>query len=160
MTRGTAKMTDSSGKNTAKTAEKQRGRPFQKGESGNPNGRKEGSRNKATLIAQALLDGEAEALTRKVIDQALEGDTVCLRVCLERLVPPRKDAPVNISLPKVASACDLPKATGVLLQAVAKGKLTPGEAHTLASILEAHRKTLEIADLESRIAALEERTKK
>jgi len=44
-----------------------RGRPFEKGRSGNPGGRRRGSRTKATLAAAALLAGESEALTRKAI---------------------------------------------------------------------------------------------
>ena len=64
---------------TDKTGKKQRGKPFTKGHSGNPNGRPKGARNKTTLAAQMLLDGEAEALTRKVIDMALEGDLVAIK---------------------------------------------------------------------------------
>lgn len=66
---------------------RQRGRPFPKGVSGNPAGRKAGTRNRATMAAEALLDGEAEALTRKAVELALQGDTVALRLCLERLCP-------------------------------------------------------------------------
>ena len=53
------------------TAAKQRGRPFEPGKSGNPKGKPKGSRNQATLLAEALLDGEAEAITRKVIKPEL-----------------------------------------------------------------------------------------
>ena len=70
------------------TALKQRGRPFKPGQSGNPLGRPKGARNRATIAAEALLDGEAEALTRKAIELALDGDTTALRLCLERLMPP------------------------------------------------------------------------
>src|SRR6267378_2403412 len=45
-----------------------RGKPFAPGQSGNPAGRPVGSRNKATLAIDALLDGEGEALTRKAIE--------------------------------------------------------------------------------------------
>jgi Family of unknown function (DUF5681) len=38
---------------------------FKPGESGNPAGKPKGARNKVTLAIEALLDGEAEALTRK-----------------------------------------------------------------------------------------------
>ena len=65
----------------ASKKKKARGRPFAKGVSGNPAGRPVGSRNKATLLALQLLEGEAEALTRKAVEQALEGDTTALRLC-------------------------------------------------------------------------------
>lgn len=57
-----------------------RGRPFEPGNPGKPIG----TRNRATAAAAALRDGEAEGLTRKAIDMAREGDTVALRICLER----------------------------------------------------------------------------
>src|SRR5205823_6586133 len=65
------------------TAGKQRGRPFRRGESGNSAGRPVGARHKATVAAETLLDGEAEGLTRKVLEMALAGDTVAMRLCLE-----------------------------------------------------------------------------
>ena len=61
---------------------------FKSGQSGNPSGRPKGALNKATLATQALLDGEAEALTRKVVELAKEGNLAALRLCLERLLPP------------------------------------------------------------------------
>ncbi len=82
------------------TAPKQRGRPFPKGRSGNPQGRPPGARNAATVIAEQLLDGEAEALTRKAIDKAEEGDMTALRLCLDRVVPPRRERPVLFPLPE------------------------------------------------------------
>ncbi len=72
------------------TTSKQRGRPFAPGQSGNPNGRPKGARGKATMIAEALLDGEAEKLTRKVIEMALDGSEPCLRLCMERILPPKR----------------------------------------------------------------------
>jgi hypothetical protein len=70
-----------------KPAEEVRGRPFAKGRSGNPAGRRLGSRNKTTMAAQALLAGEAEALTRKAVEAALAGDPTAMRLCLERILP-------------------------------------------------------------------------
>jgi len=84
-------------------AVKQRGRPFVKGQSGNPRGKPKGLRNRATIAAEALLDGEAEALTRKAVEMALGGDTVALRLCLERLMPPRRDRPVAVPLPQITT---------------------------------------------------------
>jgi len=80
------------------TAEKQGGRKFQPGQSGNPNGRPKGSRNVATLALESLLDGEAEALTRKAVELALTGDIAALRLCLDRILPPRKDRSVSFEM--------------------------------------------------------------
>lgn len=134
---------------------KQRGRPFPPGQSGNPAGKPKGARHKATLLAQTLLEGEAEALARKAVDLALAGDTVALRLCLERLVPPIKERAVSAALPDILVPGDVVKAMAALLAQVAKGKLTPGEGQELARIIEAAGKSVEREQLEQRIAALE-----
>jgi len=72
-----------------------RGR-FRKGKSGNPAGRPPGSVNRSTRAAIQLLDGEAEALTRKAIELALAGDPMALRLCLDRIVGVRRGRPVEL----------------------------------------------------------------
>jgi len=139
----------------ANVRRKQDGR-FAKGHSGNPAGKLLGTRHRATLAAEALLDGEGEALTRKAIEMALEGDGVALRLCLDRLLPPRKDRPLRIDLPRLESSADISKALAVLAQAVAEGELTPREANAIGTLLEGHRRAIETTELEARIAVLEE----
>jgi hypothetical protein len=114
------------------TASKQRGRPFPKGRSGNPRGRPLGARNAATVVAEQLLDGEAEALTRKVIEAAKGGDMVALRICLDRILPPRRERPVRFKLPELGSAADASKAMAAITTAAANGELTPYEAGEFA----------------------------
>ncbi len=121
---------------------------------GNP-GKPKGARHKATLAALELLDGEAETLTRKAVDLALEGDTTALRLCLERIAPPRKDAPVSFTLPEMKNAGDALTAVNGIVQAGAPGELTPGEATSLAGLIESFRRTAETNDLERRITRLE-----
>jgi Family of unknown function (DUF5681) len=128
---------------------------FTPGQSGNPGGRPKGALNKATLASQALLDGEAEALTRKVVELAKDGHPVALRLCLDRLLPPRKDRPISLTLPTINEAADLVKGLGAIVEAVAQGAITPGEGQTLAAMLDVYRKGLETTDLEARITALE-----
>ncbi|MEM6623660.1 MAG: DUF5681 domain-containing protein [Pseudomonadota bacterium] len=129
---------------------------FKKGKSGNPAGKPRGTRHRATLAVEALLEGEAETLTRKAIELAKTGDTTALRLCLERLAPVRRDAPVSFDAPAMESATDATKALGAILEAVASGDLTPSEASSLSGLIDAFRKTLETEDLERRITALED----
>lgn len=136
---------------------KQRGRPWPKGTSGNPNGKAPGTRHLATRAIEQFLDGEAEELTRKCVEMALTGDTTAMRLCLERLSPVRKGRPVSLSLPPISGADDLLKAFGAVVASMAEGEITPEEAAAVAGVLEAKRKTIETADIERRLAALEQR---
>ena len=137
------------------TAKKQRGKPFPAGKSGNPRGRPRGIQNKATTAAQSLLDGEAEALTRRAVELALKGNVQALRLCLERLLPPKKERALSVKLPAIDKVEDLPKLTEALIAAVACGELLPGEAAGLSSLAANHAKALELTEIEKRIAALE-----
>lgn len=136
-------MTRNIGRNTDGT--------FAPGNSGKP----KGTRHKATQAALALLDGEAEALTRKAVELALDGDGAALRLCLERIAPPRRDAPVQFDLPRLQSAADSAKAAGAVLDAVALGDLTPTEGAHIMALVEGYRRTLETTELEARVVALE-----
>jgi hypothetical protein len=134
--------------------DKRRGRPFEPGHPGGP-GRPAGSRNRASLAADALLDGEAEELTRKCIELAKQGDTTALRLCMERIAPVCKGRPVTISLPAISSAGDVLSAIGATLDAMAQGDITPDEACIIAGVLEVKRKAIETVDLEARLLAVE-----
>jgi hypothetical protein len=92
---------------------------WQKGVSGNRAGKPRGARHKATLAAEALFEGEAEALTRKAIQLALAGDVSALRICLDRIVPARKDRPVFFELPNMKHAKDAVSASAAIVAAVA-----------------------------------------
>ena len=134
-----------------KSAGETRGRPFEPGNPGKP----KGARHKATLAVEALLEGEAEGLTRKAIDQALGGDVTALRLCLDRIAPATRERTVRFDLPVVNGADDIPAAIGAILQAVAGGDLAPGEGAVVAALLDRWRVAYEVAELERRITALE-----
>ncbi|WP_288487460.1 hypothetical protein [uncultured Novosphingobium sp.] len=118
-------------------------------------GKPQGSRHKTTLAIEALLQGEHEKLTRKAVDMAFAGDTVAMRLCLDRIAPPRKDAPVSFELPPIKSAADALSASTAVLAAVADGEITPDEAGRVMALLTAHKALVETGDLEARIAVLE-----
>lgn len=122
-------------------------------------GKPKGARHRTTLAIEALLEGQHDALTQKAISMALGGDTVALRLCLDRIAPPRKDAPISINLPSVRSAADAVEASAAVLAAVAGGEVSPDEAGRLMALLTAHKSIVEAGDHEARIAALEERAR-
>src|SRR5262245_43322647 len=101
-------------KTQVSSATKSAGR-FQKGFSGNPNGRPVGSRNRTTLALQAILDGEGELIIRKAIEMALAGDMVALRLCLERLVPVRHERPVAADLSELNGTTGAAGKLGVII---------------------------------------------
>src|SRR5262245_23559476 len=100
-------------KSTEKTVPKQL-KPFRPGQSGNPNGRPRGSRNTTTIALESLLDGQAKALTQKAVDLALSGDLIALRICLDRILPVRKNRPIEFELPPMKTIADAPRAIGAI----------------------------------------------
>jgi hypothetical protein len=129
---------------------------FTKGHSGNPAGRPVGARHKATIAAEALLDGEAERLTRKAIETALGGDMTALRLCLDRIVPPRRERPVSFEMPPLSSAEDAMAAMAAITAAVCTGELSLGEAESAARLIEMFVRALEASDFDTRLRALED----
>jgi len=121
---------------------------------GNP-GKPKGSRHRATQAIEAMLEGQQEALTQAAIDKALDGDVTALRLCLDRIAPPRKDAPVSFDLPEIETMEDAASAARAILRAVADGDVTPLEAAAVMAVVEQFRRTLETTEIERRIAALE-----
>ena len=122
--------------------------------SGNP-GRRKVSRHKATQAVEALLEGQTEALTQAAITKALEGDTTAMRLCLDRIAPPRKDAPISFDMPDIETPADAAEAARAILRAVADGGVTPQEAVSVMAIVEQFRRVLETTEIEARLAELE-----
>ncbi len=70
---------------------------------------------------ELLLDGELEALTRKAIERALDGDMQAIKLCLDRIAPTRKGRPVRFEIAEPKQASDLVAVQAKLLAAVAAG---------------------------------------
>lgn len=134
----------------SKTARTERG-TFARGNPGKP----KGARHRTTLAIESLLDGEAEQLTRKAITMALAGDTVALRMCMDRIAPVRKDRPVAFSLPALKTVADAANAMAAIVAAVATGELTPAEANNLASLTDHFASAVAASDFDARLSALE-----
>jgi hypothetical protein len=143
---------------TENATEKQRG--FQKGQSGNPAGKPKGVRNRATLMAEKLMQDDAEQVVRAVVEKAKQGDMTAARLIIERIAPVRKGRPITLDLPDAKTSADLAGAMASLVRAMATGEVTPDEAATIAGVFEIRRKTIESVDFEERLAALERREQK
>jgi hypothetical protein len=130
---------------------------WQPGQSGNPSGKKPGTRNAATLAVERALETEADQLGRKVIEMAKAGNVAALRMCLERLAPRLRvrAQPTPVDIPDVVQPSDLPAAFSAVVQATARGEITSEEAKDLAEVLEMKRKAFETIELEQRMVILE-----
>jgi hypothetical protein len=115
-----------------------------------------GARCRTTPAIESLLEGEAKNLTRKAVKLALAGDTVALRLCLDRISPVRRDRPLSISLPEVTSGRGLVAALSEIVAAMSEGRITPDEAARISAVVEIQRRAVETFELESRLQALEQ----
>ena len=138
-------------KNGRNTAARTKAGRFEKGNAGRP----KGARNKASLAVEALMQGEAEALSRRAVDMALEGDGAALKLCLDRIAPVRREPPSPFTLPDIGDVGDLPKAVTAVMGAVAAGELSAGEGKALTAMIDDARRSYETADLLRRIERLE-----
>jgi Family of unknown function (DUF5681) len=142
---------------TENSAKKQRGAPFQKGQSGNPGGKPKGARNRTTVLAEKLMQDDTKDIVRAVLAAARGGDMTAARLVLERISPVRRGRPVHLDLPTVRTASDVAEGISALMRAIASGELTPDEAATVAGIFELRRKSLETAEFEQRLQILEDK---
>jgi Family of unknown function (DUF5681) len=142
-------------KNSKSSEGRSRGRPCEKGRSGNPAGRPPGTGKRATQTMQLLLDGEAQALTSKAVELALDGNTMALRMCLDRIGPPRRERAVPIKLPPVRDAADLAGTMTAIIAAAGEGEISPDEGGRLARLVEIFLRAVETGDFERRLQLLE-----
>src|SRR5829696_2365704 len=112
-------------------------------------------RSTAARVAESLMEGEAEAITRKAIELAKEGDGPALRLCMDRIYPPRRDRPVRFRLPSLDKAEDAVAAHAAIVAGVAIGDLTPSEAGDLARLVDNYTRAVEATDIQTRLARLE-----
>jgi hypothetical protein len=139
---------------------KPRGRPFESGQSGNPNGRPKGSRNRITRAVEELINDQAEGLAAKAIDKALAGDSSMLRILLSRIVPAQRARAVEFELPDIKTLADASAASAAVLAACGRGEISPAEADVIVAMIATHVSIIEKTDLEARLTAAEKEEQK
>jgi hypothetical protein len=128
-----------------------RGRPFEPGNAGRP----PGSKNKTTRLIEELFDGEAEKLTRKLLDCALGGDVRCLLYCVDRASPKGRGRPLGLQLPPIKSVCDVPAAMSAIALGVTNGDVTVEEGSHLVQILDRYSNAVAAREFAIRLQNLE-----
>jgi hypothetical protein len=130
-----------------------RGRPFEKGNGG----RRPGSRNRTTVVAEALLKREEVPLQRKAIELAKAGDVQMLKFLLDRILP--KERSVCVDIPQMEAASNAIDALGAIIDAVGSGRIAPNEGSAVASLVVARARMINDAELNLRLDDIEKRQK-
>jgi hypothetical protein len=131
-----------------------RGRPFEPGNSLG-RGRPKGSRNKSTEATMALLGEHAEMLMKKCIAEALKGNMIAMRLCIERILPALQEGTIKFKLGATRTSQEVGQAQDTILKEVSKGRIVPEQGAVVVNMLEGKRKTLETTGVEERLYLLE-----
>jgi len=130
-----------------------RGKPFANGNSG----RRTGSKNRTTLVAAALLEGEVEGLVRKAVELAKAGDVAMLKFLLGRILP--RERLVKLDLPSMDFADDAVEALGYIMRAVSEGTISPSEGAAVAPLIDSYARAIDLADVVKRVDSIEAQIK-
>jgi len=134
---------------------------FKKGQSGNIQGRPKGSKNKNTIIEQALSDYSEEnnvdakkSILDSLIGEAMTGDYNSIKLILERLSPSLKPVSQAINL-DVRLPKDPVKRAEKIIDLTIQGELLIDEAKVLLEGMKSVLQIKEFAEIEKRIEELE-----
>ena len=125
---------------------------FKPGKSGNPNGRPKGSKDRRTKYRE-LFENESEDLIKKVIELAKDGDTTCLKMCIDRIVSPYRAKDQKVVLDDISGT--LTEKGEKIITAMGQGDIAPSDASAMLAALASQARILEIDELEKRVSALE-----
>jgi hypothetical protein len=133
---------------------------FRKSQSGNPNGKTKGTKNRATLAAEQLLQGDLDNICRRLIEEDLIGNMQAIKLVLDRVLPPKKDRVIDVQLPKLQTTDDAVNAISIIIDPVASGEITPSEGEAMSRDVDAFIKTFQAHEIEKRVSMLEQGVKK
>jgi hypothetical protein len=126
--------------------------PFQPGRSGNPKGRPQGSRNKASLMVDALLFKNMKGIADVLVREALAGQHWAVTLALKDMLPTRSrkvDDPIE--RPAVATVEDAAQRIAETLSRMEAGALDLDEAQALIAAAQAFASAKSVSDLEKRL---------
>ena len=133
---------------------------FRKGQSGNPQGKAKGTKNRATLAAEQVLQSDLDKICHKLIEEALTGNIQAIRLVLDRVLPIKRDRDIKIRLPKLQTTDDAVKAMSLIIESVSCGNITPSEGEAMSKVVDAFVKAIQVYDVEKRVVKLEQEVRK
>ncbi|MGE4572944.1 DUF5681 domain-containing protein [Parachlamydia sp.] len=133
---------------------------FRKGQSGNPQGKAKGTKNRATLAAEQVLQSDLDNICHKLIEEALTGNIQAIRLVLDRVLPIKRDRDIKIRLPKLQTTDDAVKAMSLIIESVSCGNITPSEGEAMSKVVDAFMKAIQVYDVEKRVVKLEQEVRK
>ena len=130
---------------------------FKPGQSGNPTGKPRGTKHASTRLRE-VIKGDLPKILAVLRDRALGGDVQAASLLLSRCLPPLRpeSTPHMIKL----TGDSLGDRANAIAKAAVSGEIPTSAAADLMSVLTGQAKIIETAELERRIAALEERNAK
>jgi hypothetical protein len=111
-----------------------RGRPWVKGESGNPAGRPPRIHPPAA-VAEYVIARKTIPLAKKLRDLALGGDKTMLKLWFQDVARSRRGTPDWPGLSLVEDRAELRALRAAVAEAAAKGAITPSQAEALVRIV-------------------------
>jgi len=100
-----------------------------------------------------LGEKHAEEFAQKMGELAKAGNVRALEFWFDRLLPKRSGRPIELQLPKIKSASDVPVAMAAA--AVCSGSITPDEASRLVHLLERYSNAIIASEFAVRLQNLE-----
>jgi len=136
---------------------------FKKGQSGNESGRPRNSKNKSTLMSEALKSysdknsiNTEQSIVDVLIKQSLDGDIQATKLILDRIAPSLKPESQKIEIPLLPK--NIMAKAGRILGYATNGTINPDQAKLLLSGLADLMKIKEVTEIEDRLILLEEQS--
>lgn len=125
---------------------------FEKGQSGNPAGRKPGTSHAQKL--REAIEGDLPDIIDAMTQAAKSGDTSAAKLLLERSIPAYKPTQHSAAVGDLSQQSLTDQGTAII-EAMGHGRISPDQAQAMLAGLASLSKIREIDDLEQRLSRLE-----
>ena len=133
---------------------------FVAGNPGGPGGSRRRAFTMRRAVEEAVSTEHLQAIVRRALRMALEGNLSATRLVLDRVCGRVADLqaepePIPVTLPPLRTAADCNLAVDRIIAGIVEGTLPGDEARLLLDAVQARLRSIEATDLEERLAELE-----